>query len=290
MMRKRTIFTVSLLIMLQGYAFISLNIKDLLFLPPIEERTLIPGTKDKILVIEILGYLTIAAKKDGIIPREGTMERLDSVLAHAKRDKTIKGIVLKIDSPGGGVAASDLMYKRIKEFKKTQKIPVVACIIRQATSGAYMTALAADKIVALPSSIVGNIGVMIPSISLEGLMNKLGIKHQSITSGKFKDSGTPLRDMSSEDKEILEDIVMEFYRDFLSKVESVRPVTKEDLSIISDGRVMTASTGLKHHLIDKVGYFEDAVMYVEDRADIKGAMVVVYRRKGENEGGFYSWP
>lgn len=290
MMRKRTIFTVSLLIMLQGCAFISLNIKDLLFLPPIEERTLIPGTKDKILVIEILGYLTIAAKKDGIIPREGTMERLDSVLAHAKRDKTIKGIVLKIDSPGGGVAASDLMYKRIKEFKKTQKIPVVACIIRQATSGAYMTALAADKIVALPSSIVGNIGVMIPSISLEGLMNKLGIKHQSITSGKFKDSGTPLRDMSSEDKEILEDIVMEFYRDFLSKVESVRPVTKEDLSIISDGRVMTASTGLKHHLIDKVGYFEDAVMYVEDRADIKGAMVVVYRRKGENEGGFYSWP
>ncbi len=290
MMRKRTIFTVSLLIMLQGCAFISLNIKDLLFLPPIEERTLIPGTKDKILVIEILGYLTIAAKKDGIIPREGTMERLDSVLAHAKRDKTIKGIVLKIDSPGGGVAASDLMYKRIKEFKKTQKIPVVACIIRQATSGAYMTALAADKIVALPSSIVGNIGVMIPSISLEGLMNKLGIKHQSITSGKFKDSGTPLRDMSSEDKEILKDIVMEFYRDFLSKVESVRPVTKEDLSIISDGRVMTASTGLKHHLIDKVGYFEDAVMYVEDQADIKGAMVVVYRRKGENEGGFYSWP
>jgi len=290
MMKKWTIFTVSILIMFQGCAFISLDIKSLLSLPPIEERTLIPGTKDKILVMEILGPLTITAKKDGIMPREGTMERLDSILARAKRDKTIKGIVLKVDSPGGGVTASNLIYKKIEEYKNTQEIPVVACIIRQATSGAYMTALAADKIVALPSAIVGNIGVIIPSVSLEGLMNKLGIKHQSITSGKFKDSGTPLRDMSSEDKEILKDIVMEFYKDFLSKVEKVRPVTKEDLSIIKDGRVMTASTGLKHHLIDKVGYFEDAVMYVEDLADIRGATIIVYRRKGENEGGFYSWP
>ncbi|MCD6569078.1 MAG: signal peptide peptidase SppA [Deltaproteobacteria bacterium] len=289
-MRRGIIPIICLLVIIQGCAFISLDIKDIITLSPIEERTLIPGTKDKILVVEILGLLTITTRKDKIIPEEGTIERLDSILNRARKDKSIKGIILKIDSPGGGVTASELIYKRIKEFKNTQKIPVVACVIRQATSGAYMVALASDKIVALPSSVVGNIGVMIPSISLEGLMVKLGIKNQTITSGRFKDSGNPLREMTQEDRKILEDIVMEFHRNFLSKVAAERALTKEDSDLINDGRIMTASIGLEHHLIDKVGYFKDAVMYVEDLAGIKGATVVVYRRKGENRGGFYSWP
>ena len=172
---------------------------------------------------------------------------------------------------------------QIKEFKEAQKIPVVACITGQGTSGAYMVALSADRIVALPSAVVGNVGVLLPSISLEGLMDKLGIRNQTLTSGKFKDTGNPLRDMTPEDKAILEGIIKEFQQDFLTKVKEQRPVTAEDLAIIEDGRVMTATSGMKVHLIDQVGYYEDALKAMESLSKTGSPTVVVYRRRGENE-------
>ncbi len=107
-------------------------------------------------------------------------------------------------------------------------------------------------------------GVLCPSISLEGLMDKLGIRNQTLTSGKLKDSGTFLRDMNKEDRELLEGIVQEFHAAFMAKVRKRRPVAPEDVPVIEDGRVMTASTGLKHHLVDKVGYFEDALRTMEN--------------------------
>jgi protease-4 len=153
-----------------------------------------------------------------------------------------------------------------------------------------MVALSADRIVALPSAVVGNIGVLMPSVSLEGLMDKLGIKNQTLTSGKLKDSGTILRDMNKEDKAILEGIVTEFSQDFIAKVKAIRPVKPEDISVIADGRVMTASTGMNFKLIDQVGYYEDAMKTMESLSKTKAPTVVVYRRQGENKGGFYSWP
>jgi protease IV len=277
------------LLMIQGCAFISLDLSSFMQFQPFEERILKSGSDDKILVVEILGPITTTAVRD-FIPRQGTLERLDGIIEKAKKDKNIKGLILKIDSPGGSVTASDLVFSQIKDFKEAQKIPVVACVTGQGTSGAYMVALSADRIVALPSAVVGNVGVLLPSISLEGLMDKLGIRNQTLTSGKFKDTGNPLRDMTTEDKAILEGIVKEFQQDFLAKVKEQRPVTAEDLTIIEDGRVMTATSGMKVHLIDQVGYYEDALKTMESLSKTEAPTVVVYRRKGENEGGFYSWP
>ena len=121
-------------------------------------------------------------------------------LNKATKDTAIKGVILKIDSPGGGVTASDLVYRRILEYKTTQRVPVVACITNIGASGGYMVALSADRIVALPTSTVGNVGVLIPSISLEGLIDTLGIRDQTITSGKYKDAGSLLRDMSPDER------------------------------------------------------------------------------------------
>ncbi len=275
---------------LQGCAFVSFDLGSFMQLQPYEERVIEEGSKDKILVVEVLGIITTTSMRDGFITRQGTLERIDGILEIAKEDKAIKGILLKIDSPGGGVTASDLVFRQIKEFKEKHKIPVVACVTGQGTSGAYMVALSADNIVALPSAVVGNIGVLMPSISLEGLMDKLGIKNQTLTSGKLKDSGTILRDMNKDDKAILEEIVNEFSQDFIARVKAIRPVKQEDIDIIKDGRVMTASMGLKHKLIDQVGYYEDAMKTMESLSKIPKPTVVVYRRKGENKGGFYSWP
>jgi len=275
---------------IQGCAFISLDLGNFLQFQPFEERVLKEGAKDKILVVEVLGIITTTAMRDSFIPKQGTLERIDGILEIAKEDRSIKGILLKIDSPGGGVTASDLVFREIRQFKETHKIPVVACITGQGTSGAYMVALSADRIVALPSAVVGNVGVLLPSVSLEGLMDKLGIKNQTLTSGKLKDSGNLLRDMNKDDKAVLEGIVTEFSQDFFTKVKNLRPVKPEDLTVIEDGRVMTASIGMKYHLIDQVGYYEDAIKIMESLSQTKTPTVVVYRRKGENKGGFYSWP
>jgi protease-4 len=132
--------------------------------------------------------------------------------------------------------------------------------------------------------------VLLLSLSFEGLLDTLGIRDQTLTSGKYKDAGSPFRDMSAEEKAIYNDIVMDFYRNFIDKVKQHRPVTEEDLKIVGDGRIMTASAALKYHLIDEIGYYETALKAVETSANIQNPTVIIYRREGENTGGFYSWP
>ena len=287
---KPWLLTITAVLVCQGCAFISVDLANIMQFQPVEERVIETGTKDKVLVVEILGVIRTTAGRDTFIPKQGTLERIESVLEKAEKDKNIKGIILKIDSPGGGYTASDLVFRKITAFKEKQGIPVVACITDQGTSGAYMVALAADYIIALPSAVVGNVGVILPSISLEGLMDKLGIDNQTITSGKFKDTGNPLRDMTDEDKEILSDIVTEFYDNFIERVTQIRPVSEEDLAVIGDGRVVTSTMGKKYHLIDEVGYYEEALSKMESLAEIDNPTVIMYRRQGENIGGFYSWP
>jgi protease IV len=286
----RSFFLVMLFVACTGCAFVSLDLGSITQLQPFEERVISKGTKDRILVVEVLGMIRTTNRHDSFMPKQGTFERVENVLDIAKDDKRIKGIILKIDSPGGGYTASDLIFRKIQDFKSSQKVPVVACITDQGTSGAYMIALSSDYIVALPSSVVGNVGVLMPSISLGGLMEKLGIAEQTVKSGKLKDAGSPLHDMSGEEKTLLKSIVMEFYDKFIERVKSRRPVTKEDITVIQDGRVMTADMGKKLHLIDEVGYYEDSLKKISTLANVENPTVVVYRRRGENKGGFYTWP
>ncbi|HDP24084.1 MAG TPA: signal peptide peptidase SppA [Deltaproteobacteria bacterium] len=277
-------------LLLSGCAYINIDLASLMQIQPYEERVISKGGSEKVLVLEILGPITTTAMRDTIRPKQGTLERIESILEKAEKDKNITGLILRIDSPGGGYTASDLTFRRIVEYREKHELPVVACITNQGTSGAYMVALSADQIVALPSSVVGNVGVLLPSISLEGLLDKLGIRNQTLTSGKFKDTGNPLRDMTDDDRQILEAIVMEFQQNFIERLKERRPVTEQDLAVIEDGRVMTASAGLKVHLIDQVGYYEEALEAMESLSQVSDPTVVVYRRKGENAGGFYSWP
>lgn len=281
---------VILILVCTGCAFVSLDLGSITQMQPFEERVIYEGSKDKVLVVEVLGLIRTTNRHDSFMPKQGTFERVESVLDKAKKDKKIKGVILKIDSPGGGYTASDLVYRKIQEFKSSRKVPVVACITDQGTSGAYMIALSSDYIVALPSSVVGNVGVLIPSVSLGGLMEMLGITEQTIKSGKFKDAGSPLHDMSEEERALLKSIVMQFYDDFIERVKTRRPVTSEDIAVIQDGRIMTSVMGKKLHLIDEVGYYEASLKKVTELANVENPTVIVYRRRGENRGGFYTWP
>lgn len=289
-MIKRLLAAAAPVLLLGGCAFVSVDLSSLAQVPPLEERVIREGSKEKILVVEILGMIRTTGSRDTFVHRQGTLERLDNVLEKAGRDDRIRGVILKIDSPGGGYTASDLVYRKIREFRESSEVPVVGCIVGQGTSGAYMAALAADYIVALPSAVVGNVGVLLPSISLEGLMEKVGVDNQTITSGELKDAGTPLRDMTDAERRLLTGIVMELHASFMARVEEARPVTEEDIAVFRDGRILTAATAKTLHLVDEVGYYEDALEKVESLAGVENPTVIVYRRKGENRGGFYSWP
>jgi protease IV len=276
---------------LAGCAFVSIDLMSLMRVPNMQERVITKGSNSKVLVVEILGIVTTTGIKQMFASQEGTLERLDTILDIAGKDPGIKALILKIDSPGGSVTASDLVYRRIVDFKTTKKIPVVACITNMGASGAYMIALSADRIVALPTSMVGNVGVFIPFISFQGLMDMLGVRDETIASGKYKVAGSPKKDMTEDDRAIYKTIVDEMYADFIAKVKKNRPtMTEADIKIVGDGRVMAANTALNYHAIDEVGYYENAVKSVEKLTGKTNPTVVVYRRDGEKTGGFYSWP
>ncbi|HPC47784.1 MAG TPA: signal peptide peptidase SppA, partial [Deltaproteobacteria bacterium] len=129
-----------LLVCLPGCAYISMDLGRLVEMQPFEERVIREGTLDKVLVLEVQGIITTTAYRDGLMPRQGTVERMDSILDLAAKDGRIKGVILKIDSPGGSITASHLLLKQVEAFKTEHKIPVVACITGQGTSGAYMAA------------------------------------------------------------------------------------------------------------------------------------------------------
>ncbi len=294
MKNRRVLLPVLLMLtiaILGGCAFVTIDLMSLTRIPGMQERVLYKGTESKVLVVEILGLITTTGVKQMFTSQEGTYERLDGILNTADKDPRIKAVILKIDSPGGSVTASDLVYRRIVDFKTNKKIPVVACITNMGASGAYMIALSADRIVALPTSMVGNVGVFIPFISFQGLMDMLGVRDETIASGKYKVAGSPKKDMTEDDKAIYKAIIDEMYADFMAKVKKNRPaMTDADIKIIGDGRVMAANTAVNYHAIDEVGYYENAVKSAEKLAGITNPTVVVYRRVGEKQGGFYSWP
>ncbi len=234
---------------------------------------------DKIAVIDVDG-LMINKQKWGLLgsgenPVSLFVEKLD----RAHNDRHVKAVVLRLNSPGGTVAASDIMYHKLQEFKHKSGKPVVVCMLGVATSGAYYLACGCDGIVAQPSSVTGSIGTIIQTISFAGTMEKLGIKSEAIKSGELKDMASPLHDLSDEEREVLQGIITQFYEQFLEVVaEGRREIPEQKLRELSDGRVFTAKEALDEKLVDRVGYPDDAIAWAKEMAGVTKARVVIYHR------------
>ncbi len=166
-------------------------------------ETLISGTgKDKILVIDVKGMIT-QREKGGLLSlrkEPGTVARIREQLDKAAEDDRVRGVLLLIDSPGGTVTASDIIYHEIKSFKARKEVKLHAYFMGTAASGAYLVAQAADRIVATPTTITGSIGVILMNLNLSGLMEKVGVSDTSMKSGTFKDMGSPLRELKDNEK------------------------------------------------------------------------------------------
>lgn len=186
-----------------------------------------------------------------------------------REDKSIKAIILRVNSPGGGTAASHEMYEEIRKTRDSGK-PVIVSVSSVAASGAYYASCGANLIVANPSSLVGSIGVIIQYVSMKDLADKLGIKDVTIKSGELKDTGNPLRDINEKDKEYLQDVVDDSYELFLEVVSRERKIHPDTLREIANGRIFTGRQGLKLRLIDTLGTFDDAVNIAAKYANIEG--------------------
>ncbi len=237
---------------------------------------------NKIGVIDITGLISDRKKASilGVKIGENTLYSVTAQLEKIRQDKSVKAIIFKLDSPGGMVTASDIIYREIIKLKKERQIPVVACLMDVAASGAYYIAMSADKIVAHPTTVTGSIGVIMQNFSFTGLIDKIGVEDRSITSGKNKDLGSPFKPMTREQRQILQAVVNDLHTQFVEVVKEGRPdLTEKQIRTLADGRIFTAQQALGAGLIDQIGYFEDAVELAKKEAQIKTAKVILYHER-----------
>lgn len=259
---------------------------------PLAEKVIGGEGRGKILIIDISGLIK-SRKRLKIIGTEKSpviTARIKEELELASKDKDIKAVILRINSPGGSVTPCDIINHEIKAFKKDKKIPVVAHFMDTAASGAYYIASASDAIVAQPTTVTGSIGVVAYNINASGLMGKIGLENRTIKSGPKKDMASPLREMTAEEEKILQSVIDELYGRFLDAIVEGRKAFKErkDLRGIADGRVYTAPQALKLNLIDSIGYIDDSIALVKKLAHIEEARIVTYARPDSYKNNIYS--
>ncbi len=239
-----------------------------------------PGwVSDRVAVIDISGILMNAEEFELFAEGEHVVSQVVEQLDAAANDGRVKAVVLRINSPGGTVTASDILYEEIKAFREKTGKPVVAFFQDVAASGGYYLACAADEIIAQRTSVTGSIGVIMQMVDLTGTLAKLGIKAEAITSGAFKDAGSPLRPMKAEERAVFQAMIDGFHQQFVAVVDEGRPgLDREGVVKLADGRVYIAEQALEAGLIDGIGTIHDAVAAAKERAGVERAHVVTYRR------------
>ena len=234
---------------------------------------------DKVAIIDVDGMLVNRQKRGLMHAGENPVSLFIEKLDKAARDKSVKAVVLRINSPGGTVAASDIMYHHLRQFKLRTGKPVIACVLGLGCSGAYYLACGCDGIVAQPSSVTGSIGTIMQTFSVAGTMEKIGVKAVAVKSGRMKDMASPLHDLSDEERDVLQGIIDNFYQQFLGIVEDGRKtIDKQKLQELADGRVFTAEQALQEGLIDRIGYLEDGIEWAKQKAGLQRPRVVIYHR------------
>lgn len=223
------------------------------------------GSGDKIAIVEI---------NDVIINSEKTVDQIKRF----RNDKSIKAIILRVNTPGGGVAASQEIYEEVRKTRDSGKIIVVS-MGSIAASGGYYIAVGSSLIIANPGTLTGSIGVIAQFISIKDLAEKLGITQTTIKSGSLKDAGNPFRQMDDSDKAYFQDVVNNSFTQFLDVVARERKMDKEKLMPYANGRVFTGLQAKEYGLIDSLGTFEDAIRITSKMAGIEGEPRIVREKK-----------
>ncbi len=242
------------------------TIVGLFFLMLILLRSMSGGASigQKVAVIDITG---IISKSDATIK-----------LIHAYRDApSVKAIVIRIDSPGGSVAPVQEIYTELEKIEK----PIVASMAGSAASGGYYVACAADTIVANPGTLTGSIGVIMQFTRMKGLYDKVGLEHQVIKSGEFKDTGSPFRTLTEREQAVLQATVDDVYNQFVDTIAEARGnlLTRAEVVELADGRIFSGKQALDSKLIDQLGNLPDAIEIAGELGGIEGKPKVLRKEK-----------
>ena len=228
------------------------------------------GAGNMIGVIYVEGAITGERASEGLFAGAGaSSDVLMRQLKEARENEQIKIVVLRINSPGGSAAASQEIGAEIDKLKKSGK-KVVVSMGDVAASGGYWLAAKADKIVANPATTTGSIGVIFQTQSLKDLFDKIGVSQENITSGKFKDLGAPNKELTEEERKLLEAMVEDIFDQFVDVVAQGRNMSRAEVLKLADGRVYTGRQAKRVGLVDELGNFYDALEIAKDMAKIKG--------------------
>jgi protease-4 len=219
---------------------------------------------DKIAIIEIRGVITQSS---------GIIEEINQY----QEDEGVKAIILRIDSPGGGVGPAQEIHREILKVKSKKK--VVTSMGSVAASGGYYIACASDLIVANPGTITGSIGVIMEFTNIEELFKKIGIKGVVLKSGEHKDIGSPFREMTPEEKKIIQGVIDNVHQQFVQAVAKGRKMDQEKVMQIADGRILTGEQAKQIGLVDQIGNLQDTIDIVAKMAGIEGKPNILYPKR-----------
>jgi protease-4 len=256
---------------------------------PLKEFTLEGKSEPKILVVPIRGIISNSPKEGFVSTRPSIVQEVVSQLRRAEEDEKIRAVILKIDSPGGSVTASDILYSEIAGFKNRTGAKVVVAMMGVAASGGYYISLPADHILAHPTTVTGSIGVIFARPKVTGLMEKIGLAVEVNKSGADKDMGSPFRQASAAEQKIFQDLTDRLGARFVDLVARHRKLEPEVVAQIATARVYLANEALELGLVDEIGYLENAVRQAKKLAGLaEDAKVVVYRRTEYPDDNIYN--
>ncbi|MBM4120102.1 MAG: signal peptide peptidase SppA [Nitrospira sp.] len=218
----------------------------------------------------------------GLVRVEGVILDSKDTVSELKRfgdSSSIKAIVLRIDSPGGGVVPSQEIHDAVQRVRTKQNKTVVASMGTVAASGGYYIAAAADRIVANPGTLTGSIGVIMEMVNLEGLLHKVGVEGVVIKSGRYKDVGSPFRKMNPEERRILQSVMDDVHEQFIEAVAEGRSLGVKDVRPLADGRIFTGRQAVDAKLVDELGDLDDAIRIAAEMVGIEGEPAVVNPKK-----------
>lgn len=248
-------------------------------LGPIVPRVVRCGASGRIAIVDLDGLIVNQNLAGPNSAGENPVAAFREKLALAAYDPSIRAVVLRINSPGGGVAASELLGEELRRFRIGTGKPVIACMMELATAGAYYIAVGADLIVAQPSAITGSVGALLNNFNLELAMGTWNITADTIKSGEMVDMGSVLRTIKDDERPLFQEIVNEQGKRFQARVAELRPaMTAADHAAIANGRIVSATRALQLHMVDRLGFLEDAIDEAERRTGIPGAEVVLLQR------------
>ena len=260
-------------------------------LAPLEEKVISGSGDNKVLIIDVRGFISNRDRRSvlGQTLEVGLVEKIRETLDQAESDESIKALWLQVNSPGGTVTSSDIIYHEVKAFKAKRNIKVYASVLDLAASGAYYISLSADKIFAHPTSLVGSIGVIAVKVNTKALMEKIGVDWEVIKSADKKDFLSPFRPLTKEEKKIFQETIDGFHDRFVRVIAANRiQLNVESVQKLADGRIYSSEQALNLGLIDHIAYMDEAEEMIKNDLGVQDIKLVAYHRPGEYKSNIYS--